>query len=277
MKKTSSNLSFSILSGIIAGMFLIFTACNTSSKKQEETKDVTGDTGKQEVTIEEMIGYPVPTSFEITELIRDAGAPYILTLSNTPEMAGNYITQKEKALNLGIYATDLCYASTYMMNQATMQFLEASRTLSDELGITTSFNMNYAERIENNLNNRDSLISIVAGSFYDTWDYLVENSQDILARLVVSGSWIEGIYITANIAGTSRDNTEFLKILANQKSSLNTIVSLLGQVKDSEEAADIFNGLNDIKGVYEQVGETMTAGQLEELTVRIEALRESII
>ena len=277
MKKTSSNLSFSILSGIIAGMFLIFTACNTSSKKQEETKDVTGDTGKQEVTIEEMIGYPVPTSFEITELIRDAGAPYILTLSNAPEMAGNYITQKEKALNLGIYATDLCYASTYMMNQATMQFLEASRTLSDELGITTSFNMNYAERIENNLNNRDSLISIVAGSFYDTWDYLVENSQDILARLVVSGSWIEGIYITANIAGTSRDNTEFLKILANQKSSLNTIVSLLGQVKDSEEAADIFNGLNDIKGVYEQVGETMTAGQLEELTVRIEALRESII
>jgi len=97
------------------------------------------------------------------------------------------------------------------------------------------------------------------------------------ARLVVSGSWIEGIYITANIAGTSRDNTEFLKILANQKSSLNTIVSLLGQVKDKEEAADIFKGLNDIKGVYEQVGETMTAGQLEELTVRIEALRESII
>ena len=77
--------------------------------------------------IQELSGYPIPTSFELTELIQRAGAPYILTLSNDSEKAGDYITQKDKALNLGVYGTDLCYASTYMMKQGTMLFLESSK------------------------------------------------------------------------------------------------------------------------------------------------------
>jgi len=256
---------------------MVLTACNTSQKKQESTAEVTEDTSQKEAIIEELSGYPLPTSFEITKLIQEAGAPYILTLSNVPDQAGNYITQKEKALNLGVYGTDLCYASTYMMKQATLQFLEATRTLIDELGISTRFNVNYVNRIENNLDNRDSLIYIVSDSFYDTWEYLVQNRQDILARLVVSGSWIEGIYITANIAQTSRDNSDFLEILANQKTSLNKLLALLEPVKDREEISDIIKGLYDLQAIYEEVGESMTTEQLEQVADSIEILRSSIV
>lgn len=277
MKKTLSTRFVSIFLGIIVSVLIIFTGCRTSQQKQESTTEVPEEEAQKEQIIEELSGYPLPTSFEITELIQDAGAPYILTLSNEPEKAGDYITQKEKALNLGVYATDLCYAATYMMQQATLQFLEASRTLIDELGISTTFSVSYAERVENNLDNRDSLIIIVSDSFYDTWDYLVKNRQDILARLVVSGSWIEGIYITANIAQTSRDNTEFLKILANQKNSLNKLVSLLEPVKDASEVTDVIKGLYDIQDIYEEVGESMTDEQLDEIAVRIETLRNSIV
>ncbi len=255
---------------------MILTGCKTSQQKQEETTEVQEEPQKEAI-IEELTGYPIPTSFEITRLIQEAGAPYILTLSNEPEKAGNYITQKEKALNLGVYGTDLCYAATYMMQQSTMKFLEASRTLIDELGISTRFNVNYVERVENNLDNRDSLISIVTDSFYDTWNYLVKNRQDILARLVASGSWIEAMYITTNIAQTSQDNTEFLKILATQKSSLNKLVSLLEPVKDAEEVTDIIKGFLDLQDIYENVGESLTQEQLEEVVVRIEALRNNIV
>jgi hypothetical protein len=277
MKKTPSIRSINILAGIVAGMLLIFTGCRTSQQKQEGTTETAEEQPQKEAVIEELSGYPLPTAFEITELINEAGAPYILTLSNEPGKAGDYITQKEKALNLGMYGTDLCYAATYMMKQATMQFLEATRTLIDELGISTTFNVNYAERIENNLDNRDSLIMIVSDSFYDTWDYLVKNQQDILARLVVSGSWIEGIYVTTNIAQTSRDNTKFLKILANQKTSLSKLIALLEPVKDAEEITGVITGLYGIQDIYEQMGETMTDEQLEEVAVRIETLRNSIV
>jgi hypothetical protein len=74
----------------------------------------------------------------------------------------------------------LCYATTYMMKQATLDYLEASKILIDDLGIATTFNIDYAERIENNIDNRDSLIAIVTESFDDTWAYMQENRQDIM-------------------------------------------------------------------------------------------------
>ncbi len=180
-------------------------------------------------------------------------------------------------LNLGIYATDLCYATTYMMKQGTMNYLEASKILIDELGISTTFNINYAERIENNIDDRDSLIQIVTESFGDTWNYLVENQQDVLARLVVCGSWIEGIYITTNVALKAVDNTAFLEALAKQKKSLNELVDLLESVKDVEEVTDLYNGLFEIQVFYEGVGDIMTDEQLKIVSETVATLRNSIV
>jgi hypothetical protein len=164
-----------------------------------------------------------------------------------------------------------------MMKQRTMFFLEASKTLVDELGISTSFNMNYAERVENNLDDRDSLMRIVEDSFFDTWDHLINNKQDILARLVVSGSWIEGMYITTNVAQSSRDNTTFMEILANQSNSLNKLVSLLEPVKDVNEISMIYQSLVELQGIYEGVGESLTDKQLETISDKVKELRNTIV
>jgi hypothetical protein len=260
---------------LIAVAFLM-SACNTSQKKSDAADEVMEPPSKEEV-IEDLSGYPIPTSFELTELIYEAGAPYILSLSNEPGNADNYITQKDKALNLGIYGADLCYASTYMMKQGTMLYLEASKTLLDEMGIATPFNEDYAQRVESNLDDRDSLIMIVGDSFYDTWDYLVENQQDVLARLVVCGSWIEGIYISANIAQSAKNPEEIMEVLAKQKNSLDKIVAILEPVKDTDDVAVVFKGLFDLQNIYEDVGDVMTEEQLEKVTTRVATLREAII
>lgn len=274
-KATNSRPVFSLLGMLIAVAFLM-SACNTSQKKSDAADEVMEPPSKEEV-IEDLSGYPIPTSFELTELIYEAGAPYILSLSNEPGNADNYITQKDKALNLGIYGADLCYASTYMMKQGTMLYLEASKTLLDEMGIATPFNEDYAQRVESNLDDRDSLIMIVGDSFYDTWDYLVENQQDVLARLVVCGSWIEGIYISANIAQSAKNPEEIMEVLAKQKNSLDKIVAILEPVKDTDDVAVVFKGLFDLQNIYEDVGDVMTEEQLEKVTTRVATLREAII
>lgn len=277
MKKASSILSISNVVGIFVALAVILSGCKNATQKKEEA-DLSSrlPEGKEEL-IEELSGYPIPTSYEITELVYKAGAPYILNLSNDPGKAGDYITQRDKALNLGVYATDLCYASTHAYKHWTMQYLQASKILVDELGITTTFNINYAERIENNLDNRDSVIFIVSESFVDTWDHLVANKQDVLARLVVCGSWIEGIYTTTNIAKNSRDNTAFLEILAQQKRSLDRLVELMEPVKSLEDVSDVFKGLFDLQDIYQGVGDTLTEEQLELISKRIEILRQDIV
>jgi hypothetical protein len=263
--------------GLLTTTLVLFSGCNTTPKKQDpgipEAKDLT----PREDVIPDLSGYPIPTSYDITKYIYQAGAPYITSLANGPEKAGEYITQRDKVLNLGVYAADLCYATTYMMKQGTMNYLEASKILIEDLGISTTFNVTYAERIEENIDDRDSLIQVVTESFDDTWNYLIENKQDILARLVVCGSWIEGVYITTNVAQKAIDNTSLLEALARQKNSLNELVELLEAVKDVEEVADLYKSLVDIQSIYVGVGDIMTDEQLKVLSEKIAVLRESIV
>lgn len=263
--------------GLLTTSLVLLTACNTAPKKQDVDIQDTGAIEPKEDLIPDLAGYPVPTSYDITKYIYQAGAPYILSLSNGPEKAGEYITQRDKVLNLGVYAADLCYATTYMMKQGTMNYLEASKILIEDLGISTTFNITYADRIEANIDNRDSLIAVVTESFDDTWNYLVENQQDVLARLVVCGSWIEGVYITTHVALKAIDNTAFLEALARQKKSLNELVNLLAPVKDVAEVSDLYEGLFEIQEFYEGVGDIMTDEQLKVLEEKITALRNSIV
>ncbi len=256
---------------------ILFSGCNTSPKKQDMGIPKADSSITGEDLVSELSGYPIPKSYDITKLIYQSGAAYIASLSNGPEKAGEYITQRDKVLNLGVYATDLCYATTYMMKQKTMDYLEASKTLIEDLGISTTFNITYAERIEENINDRDSLIQVVTESFDDTYNYLVDNQQDVLARLVVCGSWIEGIYITTNVAAKAVDNTAFLEALAKQKTSLNELVRLLEQVKDVDEVSDLYEGLHEIQEFYEGVGDIMTDEQHKILSEKIAVLRASIV
>jgi len=277
MKKALYQQPGILVIGLMVSILLMFSACNTTQKKQEDVVSPDEESATKEEVVKDLSGYPIPTSYEITKLIYQSGAPYILSLSNGPEKADEYITQRDKVLNLGIYATDLCYATTYMMKQGTMNYLEASKTLIDDLGISTTFNIKYAERIEKNIDNRDSLIQIVGESFGDTWNYLVDNQQDVLARLVVCGSWIEGIYITTNVATKAIDNASFLEALAKQKNSLNQLVTILEPVKDVEEVTDLYQGLFELQSFYEGVGDVLTGEQLTEVSALVETLRSSIV
>jgi hypothetical protein len=275
MKKAVISPFLYIVTGLLAIMLVLGYGCRNAQQRQGET--IPDELDIPDDNIEALTGYPLPTSYEITNLIYEAGAGYILSLSNDAQKASDYITQSDKALNLGIYGADLCYASTYMMKQRVLNYLEATKILIDELGINTKFNLNYAERVENNLDDRDSIIQIVEASFFDTWDHMVSNEQDILARLMVSGSWIEGMYITTNIAKSSRDNTTFLEILATQSGSLNKLVSLLEPVQDTSDISMIYQNLVEIQGIYEGIGETMTTDQLDMITSKITELRNSLV
>lgn len=262
---------------IVFSIILMLSGCKSTKKESTEATGPAEESSKKEDIIQDLTTYPLPTAYEITDMLQKAGASYILTLSNPASKVGNYISSGEKALNLGVYGTDLSYASTYMMKQETMKYLESSKKLIDELEISTTFNVDYAERVENNLDTRDSLINIISDSFIDTWGYLVENEQDKLAILVVSGSYIEGIYITTQIAITAADNTSFLEVIAHQKKSLGSLVKILEPLKEDADIEDIYKNLVDLAKIYEDVGDTLTNKQLEDILSIIEPLRESIV
>ncbi|PKP36481.1 MAG: hypothetical protein CVT98_07795 [Bacteroidetes bacterium HGW-Bacteroidetes-15] len=277
MKTTlNKNLTLKVLLSMVVVAFLFAAVSCGGGAKQADTD--TTDVRTKDETFKTVTKYPIPTSFEVIKLLNKAGASYILSLNNPVENVDKYFTEKSKALNLGVYGADLSYASTYQMKQETMNYLKVSKKLIDDLQISTAFNKDFAQKVEDNIDNKDTLIQVITDSFYDTYEFLINEGKDNLSLLVMVGSWTEGLYITSQMAVISKDNKDLLKIIANQKEPLNTLYGLLEAVSEDATIAEVMVMLNPLKEVFDKVeGDILTQDQfvqVEELSTKI---RESII
>lgn len=250
-------------------------AISCSSKQNNENNDLS--LNKEEV-IRKVIKYPIPTPDKITTALNDAKATFIFSLCNPPEKVDKYITDKDKALNLGVYGANMSYSSTYGMKQETLNYLKVCKKLIDELQISTEFNASFAERVEQNIDNKDSLTNIISNSFLDTYAFLQNNGKDYLSILVMTGSWVEGLYTTIEIAKSTPKNQVFLRVVANQKQTLDKVLELLEQNKESKNVEETLRMLQPIKKAFEPVvGESMTKEQFEKIAIAVLYVRQSIV
>ncbi len=261
-----------LLLAVAVVMFVV--SCGSRQAKEAEN---TSSTTKEEA-FKSVTKYPIPTSFEVIKLLNSAGATYILSISNPVENVDKYIPAKSKALNLGVYGADLSYASTYQMKQETMNYLKVSKKLIDELQITSAFNVEFAQRVEKNIDNKDSLIHIISDSFYDTYEFLVNNGKDNTSLLVMTGSWAEGLYITSQMAIISKNNADILKIVANQKEPLAKLLELMKPYSADQDITEMSNALKPLSDIYAGInGDAITPEQFEQINKEITKVREMIV
>lgn len=264
-------------SSVIFVMVVLFTSCGgrqegesraiTDNKERSDLADRSGESPDE---------YPIPTSVEIVELLQRAGAPYILGISNPAANVDKYFTERSKALNLGVYGADLSYAGTYEMNQEIMNYLQVSRQLIEELNISTSFNSGFVDRVERNLEDKDSLINIVSESFNDTYVFLTRNNRDDLALLVMTGSMIEGMYLTSQIAIGARDNSEITDIIIQQREPLEKLLELLDNY-DDDYINSLHQELQEIHNYMDNLRSPMTNEEVNAFADNIESLRSKVI
>jgi len=259
-------------------VFSLIISCQSESSK--ETNDVNQNITKENVSKEvEKIIYPLPTPFEITKMLNKAGASYIYNMSNPVENVGKYFTEKSKALNLGIYGADLSYASTYNQPEKTQAYLNCTKKLSDELGITSAYNQSIIERIESNINNRDSLHTIIADSFYKTFEYLNSNEKGAVSVLVLAGGWIEGLYISTQLIITSPKSVNIKTGIVDQKTVLEKLIRVMKPYeKDNKAISEVLPDLQKIYELLEKTdGKTIADDILNKITSEVERIRAQIV
>lgn len=266
-----------ILNTLCIGLLAASIVACSSGKKSEDAEKVTLENVKEKV--EKEFEYPIPTSFEVTELLQDAGAAFVWNITNPTSNVDKYETQRDKALNLGVYGADLSYACTYNSQEETMEMLKASKTLIDGLEIPGVFDDEMVTRVEQNLGNKDSLILIVTKSFYNTYTELNKAGQDKMSFLVVAGSWIEGIYITCQLAISSDYDPRMLNIVAEQKKSANKLAELASTYADDPDVESVRPLLEFMKIIYEGIDPAVgiTKGQLDDINSNVEITRSEII
>lgn len=244
------------------GILLIvpFLLMQCKSDKSAKTNEVTLDDFIEDEVIEEIsnvkkIFYSLPSPLETAMLLKSAGAEYNDQLLNSIDNAENYTTNKKMALNLGIYITDMSYASLFDQTQASIDYMTASKKMADGLNIADVINESTFQQLEASLNNRDSIMRIISETYLNANASLKdEDKRPEIAAMMLTGGWIEGLYIATTLAkGKPILNNKMVERIIDQKLSFEILQKLLDVYKDHEDISNLNAQLNPIKEAYNKV------------------------
>lgn len=247
----NSTLKLTYLTSAVA-MALFAASCGSGeSGKRESAADSAASATKAEEV--KKVFYSVPSPMELASLLQKSGSKYDAKLLNDVKNVSKYSTNDARALNLGIYGSDLSYTSVFNQTQETMFYMESAKRLSDELGISSAFNKSTIDRIQENIDKQDSLMVIISGAYYEVDAYLQENERQNISTLVICGGWIEGLHLATQLALKSPKNTDLQARIIDQKMTLESILNMLSAYPEDEALLSIANPLLSLKQIYDGI------------------------
>jgi hypothetical protein len=196
--------------------------------------------------------FSIPSPIQTAFLIKNSGAAYSKEILNPASKSSDYSTNFSKALNLGIYGADLGYVTIYDQTQDAIGYLNSAKKLADELGVSGAFDTKTIERFQKNLGNKDSMLVLVGVAYRSSDSYLKNNDRNDVSGLVLAGGWLESLYFATNVYKT-KPNEDVKRRIAEQKSSLQSLIKLLTQYYSQPEYTEFIDNLNDLATVFDGV------------------------
>jgi hypothetical protein len=242
---------------LVLSLVIPLGGCKSDGKKASQDVNiedfVTEDDIFDDIDKAKKIFYSLPSPLETAMLIKSAGAKYDEELLNSLENVTRYTSNKALALNLGIYTTDLSFASLFDQTQTSINYMTASRAMAEGLDISDAIDNETMTRLENNLQNRDVVMDIISETFLNSSSYLKENERQDVAAVVLVGGWVEGLFLATKIVGNnSIEDNKLVDRILEQKLSLNIVQRMLDDNKvkaNGEENKDIIELINDLQAV----------------------------
>jgi len=258
-----------VMIGLVAALLL--TACGKGKKPDEQAFLNSLDSAKKGPSIdEEVIGsilQQIPSPLEISVLLKESGTKYNFGLLNSPDNLSKYNSNFKKALNLGVYGTDLGYTNIYQQNQDGIKYLASIKSLANELNIGQFFDLETISRLATNSKNLDSLLLITTQNFNEINRYLQTQGRANLSVLLLTGGWLEAMQITCQVALKDPKNKELREKVGEQKIILEQIVLLYTFYKEDENMASLLKDLEELKTAFDKINITYT---YKESTMEVE-------
>ncbi|MBK3518996.1 hypothetical protein [Carboxylicivirga marina] len=258
MRSVMTKSTVYILTVMLGAVLLI--SCNSNQKKQNaEEKDIVESVSVDGKLVDDfkkskLIFYSLPSPLETAMLIKRAGATYNEDLLNPLSNIDKYSTNRQMALNLGIYSADLSYTSLFDQTQSSIKYMGNAKRLADALGIMDAIDENTLRKLEENIDNRDVMLDIISETFMSSNAYLTENDRPAIAVMVLVGGWVEGLYLATRLTNGSVDNNKrLIDRIVYQKLSLYTVINLLEEYKNNDDISYLLSRITELNEIFEQV------------------------
>lgn len=257
---------------LIACGSLLFVNCNgNGNKSQNEDYSIPDSIFKDKPlmiskeAMNDIIGN-MSSPVEMAALIKGAGVPFNQKFLASTSKVDKLNTNFKQALNLGIYGCDLGYLNMYEKTGSIISSMQAINKLANELRIGQFFDFNTIKRLATNNENIDSLMYISVSSFNNMDEYLRENNRNNISCLLVTGMWIEGMYLACQVVKETPETT-IRERIGDSKIVLNDLLLILKNYKSDSSFAELIKEIEKIKKEYENVKITYEMGESEVIEV----------
>lgn len=228
------------------------------------------------------VNYRIPTPLDMFVLIKSSGAPFIEESLNSPLNKVKYNSTVSRSVNFGVYITDLAYCSVYGNFQGSLIYFNAAKEISVDLGMYEGYGEEIAIRINNNLNNIDSLIDISTDSFYQTTNFLSEQGMSDILAMIMVGCWIESSYMAIESVDKFSTNSPVVERIADQRFLLENLIELCKLNANSDAMQTVLIELLDLQEVFDNLyfnseDILITKSQYVDIANKIRELRQNFV
>jgi hypothetical protein len=253
----------------IFGGILLFSACGgNSDNKNSESDDfsISDDTLNADAPLElseEIMGdviQNISSPVEMAELIKKSGVEFSQKVLNKPEKIQDYNTSFKRALNLGAFSADLGYINTFDKNTIVVSYLLGIKELAEGIKVGQFFDFNALKEMATNSNNLDSLRETSVNSFNKMDSYLRDQNRNHISSLIVTGAWVEGLYITSNVIKETKD-VELINRIGEQKDIIDILLIILNNYNKDASFDELVQRMEQLKQAYADVKITIEFGE----------------
>ena len=237
---------------------------NLSEKEQEELRKIIAS---------------IPIPFEIMNRVSGSGLPYKKEMLNPDGNVSKYNTAEGQAVNIGVYGADMAYMIAFERLGESGAYLKSVRVLADAVVIPTVFDEESMKRYQLNNDKQDSVQKMMYTSYSRIDSTLQSNERFGLAALVVTGGWIESLYLTTqqlNGEAKNENNKLLYDMLDEQQKHTDDVISMLGMFPNDSLMIQLQNDVSEFKKLSSPAAE-YTPDELSGVTAHLAAIRAKLI
>jgi hypothetical protein len=255
---------------IAIASFLILLSCENSDDTFIDSEVETNESDVSDIVVSEelMEGLiqSITSPVEMANLIRTTGGAFNSKIMSETNNLDRFSSSHDQALNLGVFVADLGYVNIYEKSIYAIEYLNSIKFLADELMVGQFFDYETLKRLASNSQNVDSLLYISTNSFNEMDLFLRSQKRSELSVLIITGAWLEGLYISTQVA-LEGENQELFERIGEQKINLEGIKGSIEAYSSKAYFKDMSAKFEKLVQVYEGVTITYEYGDPEAIEV----------
>ena len=208
----------------------------------------------------------LPSPIEMAATIEDMNVPYSKNYLVPSEKASDYDTNFKKAMGLGLYSADLGYLNVYNRTNAIVEYLTVIKRISDDLDVDQFFDFQTLKRLATNSEDLSELMFHSVNSYHRMDEHLRNTKRSDLSALMVTGVWLEGMYLAAKVHEFRADQT-IRERIGEQKEILGDLLYVINFFKDKPYFPELIKDFDELKEAYQGVIITTQKGEFKEEVV----------